>query len=233
MKVLAIDTATTCGVIGIGEHGRPVAEISLVSRENHSARLLPSVDWLLTMAGWKIEEIDGFGVTLGPGSFTGLRVGLSTIKGLAWALKKPVAGLNSLEVLACQVRAEREILVPMLDARKGRVYGAAYRWSEGSVETLLPPGDVPVSELISGLRGSSLLCFGEGARKYRAEIEAVGRSDVAFAPPEYDLPRGATISRVTFEALSRSETLDIGPVEPTYLRASEAELKRKEAEATS
>jgi tRNA threonylcarbamoyladenosine biosynthesis protein TsaB len=231
MKVLAIDTATSCGVVGIGEDGRPVAEVSLVSKENHSARLLPSVDWLLRMAGWKIEEIDGFGVTLGPGSFTGLRVGLSTVKGFAWTLGKPVAGLDSLEVLAAQFPAERGTVVPMLDARKGRIYGAAFRRNGARMETRLPSSDLSVQELLAMIQGE-VVCLGEGARKYRTEIEASGRTDVTFAPPEYDLPRGATIARMAFEALSAGRTLDLHRAEPAYLRASEAELKRKGLEAT-
>jgi tRNA threonylcarbamoyladenosine biosynthesis protein TsaB len=227
MKILSIDTATSCGVVGIGESGRPVAEVSLISRENHSARLLPSVDWLLRMAGWKLDEIDLFGVTLGPGSFTGLRVGLSTIKGFAWTTEKPTVGLDSLEVLAAQLSTDHATLVPMLDARKGRVYGAAFRRAGGRLETLLPSADLPVEELLSQVPGD-VVCFGEGARKYRTIIESTGRTNVTFAPPEYDLPRGATIVRLTLEAFSGGRRLDLHRAEPTYLRESEAERKRKE-----
>lgn len=227
MKVLAIDTATACGVIGLNEDGRPVAEVSLISQETHSARLLPSIEWLLKTADWKMTDIDGFGVTLGPGSFTGLRVGLSTIKGFAWALRKPVAGLNSLCVLASQYRDERFSIVPMLDARKERVYGAAFRWRGNALETAVPPCDVPAGELISQIQ-EAVVCFGGGARKYKSAIESMRRNDVTFAPLEFDHPRGATISRLAFEALSKGETLDIYSAEPIYMRMSEAELKRRE-----
>jgi tRNA threonylcarbamoyladenosine biosynthesis protein TsaB len=228
MRVLAIDTATSCGVVGIAEDGRPVGELSLISRENHSARLLPSIDWLLSMAGWRIEEIDGFGVTLGPGSFTGLRVGLSTVKGLAWALNKPVAGFGSLEILAAGAAHDGTKLVPMLDARKGRVYGGAFQNDGTRLETVLPTADLPVADLIRSIEGP-LLCLGEGARTYRAEIEKLGRGDLSFAPLELDLPKGATIARLTGEALLRGETIDIRRAEPAYLRASEAERKQNEA----
>jgi tRNA threonylcarbamoyladenosine biosynthesis protein TsaB len=230
MKILAIDTATSCGVIGLSENDRPVAEVSVVSKETHSARLLPSIDWLLRTVGWSLGEIDGFGVTLGPGSFTGLRVGLATIKGFAWSLKKPVAGLHTLTVLGSQYRAESKVIVPMLDARRDRVYGAAFRWDRGGLKTLFPPSDLPAAELVSNL-SEPIVCLGEGARKYRSAIEQSGRKDVEFAPLEYDLPRGGTIARLAFEALSKGETLDIYKAEPAYMRASEAELKRKEADS--
>jgi tRNA threonylcarbamoyladenosine biosynthesis protein TsaB len=227
MKVLAIDTATACGAVGLTENGRLIAELSLVSHETHSARLLPGVEWILKRVGWKIDEIDGFGVTLGPGSFTGLRVGLSTVKGFAWALKKPMVGLSSLEVLASQYRDEKVFIVPMLDARKERVYAASFRWENDRLETILPACDLPAAEFISGISGNVVL-LGEGSRKYQSSIQALQRTDVTFAPLEFDLPRGATIARLTYEALLRGATLDIYQAEPTYLRASEAELKRRE-----
>jgi tRNA threonylcarbamoyladenosine biosynthesis protein TsaB len=225
MKVLAIDTATSCGVVGLAENGRPVAELSLVSRETHSARLLPGIEWLLKSAGWTIAEIDGFGVTLGPGSFTGLRVGLSAVKGLAWSLRKPVAGLSSLEILADQYRGEGVTIAPMLDARRDRVYCAAYRWNGDKLAILRPPSDSSAPEFVRDLTGP-VVCFGEGARKYRGAIEAIGKNGVIFAPAEYDLPRGTTAARLASEALARGETLDIYRAEPLYLRPSEAELKR-------
>ncbi|MFH1262070.1 MAG: tRNA (adenosine(37)-N6)-threonylcarbamoyltransferase complex dimerization subunit type 1 TsaB [Pseudomonadota bacterium] len=225
MRVLAIDTATSCGVLGLAENGRPVAELSLVSRETHSARLLPAIEWLLKTIGWTIAEIDGFGITLGPGSFTGLRVGLSTVKGFAWSLSKPVAALNSLEILTHQYREDRVTIVPMLDARRDRVFCAAYRWNGDRLVVLRPPSDSSAPEFVSALEGP-VVCFGEGARKYRGAIEAVGKDSVIFAPTEYDLPRGTTAARLASEALSRGETLDIHRAEPIYLRPSEAERKR-------
>ncbi len=228
MKVLAIDTATSCGAVGLNEDGRPVAELSVLSQETHSARLLPGIEWILKTAGWSIGEIDGFGLTLGPGSFTGLRVGLSTIKGFAFALRKPVVGLGSLEVLASQYQDGNATIVPMLDARRERVYGAAYHWDHGALVASISPCDIAATDLIRKIEGA-VVCLGEGARKYASAVESLGRHNVSFAPIEFDLPRGSTIAQMTYRALVEGRTLDIHHAEPAYMRASEAELRKKEA----
>ena len=143
--------------------------MTLRSRETHSARLLPGIEEVLSSAGVTLREIDLFGVTIGPGSFTGLRVGLATAKGFAWAHQKPLVGVSSLEVLVQHARASAgpsDTFVPMLDARKGRVYGAAYQWRNNQLVCLLPPADVDAAHLLQQVASTAtqapgrMICFG-------------------------------------------------------------------------
>src|SRR5262249_7328147 len=148
MKILAIDTSSRCGVVGISEDGELLAEVMLRSQETHSARLLPSIEWVLRMSNLTLDDLDGFGVVTGPGSFTGLRVGLATIKGLAWAKKKPVVALHSLEVLVQPFVHTSRLIAPMLDARKGRVFAALYRWGDGKLNEVLAPTDTEAKKVV-------------------------------------------------------------------------------------
>jgi tRNA threonylcarbamoyladenosine biosynthesis protein TsaB len=227
MKVLAVDTSSRCGAIGIFDDGEALAELSLVSNENHSCRLLPGIEWLLRSLHLALADMDGFGVVTGPGSFTGLRVGLATVKGFAWSLGKPVVGLSSLEVLARGVPEGSCSVAPMLDARKERVYGAVFRFRGSTPEVLRPPADIEAAALIRDVRGE-ILCLGDGARKYEKEIRAAGGDRVRFLPRAFDLPRGIVLARMAHESLQRGEALPVGEMEPCYLRLSEAEVKAKE-----
>ncbi|MFH1018370.1 MAG: tRNA (adenosine(37)-N6)-threonylcarbamoyltransferase complex dimerization subunit type 1 TsaB [Pseudomonadota bacterium] len=223
MHVLAVDTSTRCGAVGIAKDGIPIAEISLLSQENHSARLLPAIDWVLEAARLTLAEIDGFGVVTGPGSFTGLRVGLATIKGLAWAERKPVAALESLRVLAQAFVSTDRSVVPMLDARKGRVWAAVYRWSGGQLITSVPPADVSVTDLMARLPEGAVF-LGDGARRYGEEIRSALGETALFAPAWFDVPRGGIAAAMAWESIRNGETSDIVSLEPNYLRLSEAEL---------
>ncbi|HLG20112.1 MAG TPA: tRNA (adenosine(37)-N6)-threonylcarbamoyltransferase complex dimerization subunit type 1 TsaB [Bdellovibrionota bacterium] len=223
MRVLAIDTSSRCGCVGISEDGAPLGELALLSKEAYSASLLPSIEWLLSQLRLTISDIEAFGVTMGPGSFTGLRVGLSTIKGLAWAAKKPVTGLTSLEVLAHNFLQPGIFLAPMLDARKGRVYGAVYRWTDDRLETVVSPRDTEAAQLLRE-RPGPVVCFGDGARKYKNELEQLKSPAIRWIGSEADIPRGLVLARLAHEQLSQGLTVDIHSVEPIYMRPSEAEL---------
>jgi tRNA threonylcarbamoyladenosine biosynthesis protein TsaB len=217
MKVLAIDTSTSCGVVGLSVDGQPIGEVSMVSNEAHSARLLPSIDWLLKTCGFTLQDVDGFGVTLGPGSFTGLRIGLSTVKGFAWSTRKPVVGLRSLDILARQCPMTEVSILPMLDARRSEVYGGIYRWKNHLLETVVEPVDRSVESFLKDLDGPAIV-LGEGARRYRGQIETLAKGRVQFLSEEFDVPHGATLAKMAHDALARGETLDIEKAEPMYLR---------------
>jgi len=121
MKILAIDTSTPSESIALLEDDQLIAELTTCIQKTHAERLLPSIKTLLDNIGTKLEHIDGFALAIGPGSFTGLRIGLSTIKGLAWSLNKKVAGISTLEALAMNLPYSDKPVCPMLDARKKEV----------------------------------------------------------------------------------------------------------------
>jgi len=130
MRVLGIDTSTSCGAVGLIDDERVICEYLLDIPVTHSERLLGAIELVLRDARCAIEDLDGWAISLGPGSFTGLRIGVSTVKGLAFATQKPVAGISTLDVLASQTSPTPFLICPILDARKGEVYTAFYRYDE-------------------------------------------------------------------------------------------------------
>jgi tRNA threonylcarbamoyladenosine biosynthesis protein TsaB len=132
MKVFGIDTSTSCESVGLIDDGEVISDYLLNLPVTHSERLLGAIEFVLREARCPIENIDGWAIALGPGSFTGLRIGVSTVKGLALATGKPVAGVSILDVLASQIAPTPHLICPILDARKQEVYTAFYRYEEGS-----------------------------------------------------------------------------------------------------
>ena len=131
MRILGVDTSTSCGSLGLIDEDGVIAEYALFREETHSARLVPAIQALLREARININEIDGMAISLGPGSFTGLRVGLSAVKGLALATEKLVVGIPTLDALASNLPFTPYLICPILDARKGEVYTALYKDGEG------------------------------------------------------------------------------------------------------
>src|SRR3989304_2738806 len=138
MKILAIDTSTPSESIALLEDDQLIAELTTCIQKTHAQRLLPSIKTLLDNIGTKPEHTDGFALAIGPGSFTGLRIGLSTIKGLAWSLNKKVAGISTLEALAMNLPYSDKPVFPMLDARKKEVYAAVYKCNKKYGRTIRP-----------------------------------------------------------------------------------------------
>jgi len=224
MLVLGIDTATPIGSIGLIEDDMVIAEYVLNVVETHSARLMPALDDMLRRASVDRSEIDAIAVTRGPGSFTGVRVGVATAKGLAFALKKPIIGVISLDVLAFNLRFHGGIICPMLDARRGEVYAAIYRGGEDELrrtsDYLCSPAD-DVLDLID----EPALFSGGGARRYRETIERRLGGMANFADHVFDLPRGSVVAMLGLERLRRGESDELFSFVPLYLRRPEAEVK--------
>ncbi len=230
MKILAIDTATEVGAIGLSENGKPVAEISFATREAHSSRLLPAVNSLLVVNQWTLEEIDGFGVSLGPGSFTGLRVGLATIKGLALALEKPVVGLNSLEALAHPLCPSPANIVSLIGSQRGRVYVEVFRSGNRYLETVQPLEEVALGQLLDR-SGEKLIWIGPGVLKYREEIAERGKNKTWSLTSNYHSPRGFAVAELAHREFERNQRLDLFSAQPVYVKPLEAERALRERTA--
>ena len=141
MRVLALDTATEIGAIALVEGDTLLAQTQLRVEKTHSKNLWRAIRFLLAETGWGLEQIDLWAVSTGPGSFTGVRIGLATVKGLAWVTQKPVIGVSTLEVLALSVTPTPYLICPILDARRQEVYFAFYRYtSAGAVRMVREPG---------------------------------------------------------------------------------------------
>jgi tRNA threonylcarbamoyladenosine biosynthesis protein TsaB len=223
MKILAVDTATKSCSVAIIDAGSLSAELTTLRDQTHSKHLMELIHKGLGMSGISVAEIDGLAVTIGPGSFTGLRIGVSTIKGLAHALDKPVVGISSLDVLAWQCADRSYLICPMLDARKGEVYSAMYRYSD---DTLSPksPGNASAPEAALQKIKEPCVFIGSGAQLYRRNISTVLGDLAHFAPKSQNIIRSSSVAFLSMERFETHDTVAVADLVPHYIRKSDAEL---------
>ena len=226
MKYLTIDTTTKVTAVSLAEDGSLIAEAFLHTSKKHSERLIPMLDQLLRAASWTLRELEMIGVVRGPGSFTGIRIGIATAQGLAQVLKLPLLAVLSLDALAWAGLGRSEDIVPILDARKNEWYTARYRWAKGTekAECLTLPQAIPKDLWLEQLRGLNRpICFvGDAAAKSKMQIkEVLGEKGVIL--PEYvSLPRGAYAARAIWQRWQETGVGEL--VVPLYIRFSEAEV---------
>ena len=230
-RILAVDTATRCCSAAVQVGGRLAAETVVRSDRTHSEHLLGMIQEVLKLAGLTVQAIDGMAVSIGPGSFTGLRIGISTIQGLALAGGIPCVGVSSLEVLACAGLPWPQDIWALMDARKGEVYAGRFREREGCLEPLAPEQVRPL-EAVLGAVDSPHLFIGDGAERYQDRIRSTLGELARFAPPERNFPRAGTLARIAQPRLAESAgAFDAGLLVPSYLRQPEAELRNRCAPA--
>jgi tRNA threonylcarbamoyladenosine biosynthesis protein TsaB len=226
MRILALDTASACGSVAVGDGERLLAEILMGRQETHSRHLMQLVDRALHMAGLALHEIDGFGITVGPGSFTGLRIGLSTLKGLAAVTGKPLAAISSLEALALQCSSAEGDICSMLDARNQEVYVGRYRLADGLPRAVAPETAAAPETILAGLQETVCLFVGDGALRYRAMIEAAMGPRAAFALPFQNVIRASSVWYLSRMKFASGQAVDASDLVPKYLRRSYAKPQK-------
>jgi tRNA threonylcarbamoyladenosine biosynthesis protein TsaB len=221
MKVLAIETSTLMGSVAVVEERAILCELTLHVAETHSSQLMPAIDYVLKTAGCSPDGIDAFAAALGPGSFTGLRIGLSTMKGLAVAASKPLVGIPTLEAMAWAFPYCPYVICPMLDARMKEIYAARFRAGSGNISRLSEDLVLPVPALLKDADKETLF-FGSGAERYREQISEI-MGDLAHFPSfEISGARASTVGFLALEKLEAGEIADIDAIEPLYIRESQA-----------
>ena len=218
MVVLALDTTARVGSCALARDGRVMIERSSDTAE-HASRLPRDLMTLLNEAGVDLADIDVFAVATGPGSFTGLRIGIATMQGLAFAGAKPLIGISTVDALAHEADAPRA--ATWIDAWRGEVYAALY--DEGRL-TRGPAVSRPSDEL-DAIRGVPTRFIGDGAAMYREQIERAMGAQAIFANPVAPLLAG-TVARLADEAARRGECPPPHAIRPLYVRRSDAELTR-------
>lgn len=234
MFILAVETSTLSGSVALieappGGNGSPrekvLGETTVSTPETHSARLMPAIDRLLHETSLDIRQVQGIAVGLGPGSFTGLRIAVSTVKGLAYSLRVPVAGVPTLEALARNVPYARMQVCPVLDARKKEVYAALFGGDgEGRLERLTEDQVLSPEDLCLRI-GEKTLLVGNAVETYGELFRERLGNLALFAPPELSAPRAAIVARLSLSHFREGRTLDLSSFTPLYLRRSEAEIR--------
>ena len=229
MLVLGLDTATWLTSVGLMRDGRVLAEESRQVRTGHTDILLPLVHQLVSRADVGLSELDGIGVSIGPGSFSGLRVGLSTAKGLCYALGLRLVGVPTLEALATTVDGWQGRLCVLLDARRKEVYAAVFaRDQHRGLRRLSPDMVVAPDELWPHITPPCLF-VGDGAEAYQELIRDRYGDAARFVPWTDCHSSGAAVARLALPRLRAGESDDVATLVPRYVRLSEAERKRRQA----
>ncbi len=222
MKILGIDTSTPIGSVALIDDDNLVAEHTLNIVQAHSSRLMPAIDTVLKWSDITAADLDGCAVGVGPGSFTGVRIGVATIKSLCYALDKPIVGVSTLEAVAYNLRWTNGVICPLFDARRSEVYGAIFEggteWQRLTEELCLPidafldrldtrtSTDCPINFV-----GDGLLMYGEAVRERLGER-------AQFADVIFNVPRGATIAYLGAQRLQHGESDSYWTLVPNYVR---------------
>lgn len=228
MRILAVDTATKSCSVAIVANKHLLAEETLVSDQTHSKHLMEMINKVIDLSGLTLSDLDGFAVTSGPGSFTGLRIGISSIKGLAAASGKPVVGVSSLAALALQAYFSSYLICPLIDAHRGEVYCARYRFARAGFEGALLKKEtqeqvLPPDKAAGGISEPCIFA-GNGASIYQETIVDIVGELAHFAPPSHNTIRASTVAYLSMDRFERNDTDDTSSLVPSYIRKSDAEL---------
>lgn len=232
MLVLGLETATPWGSLALIDDEETVFEITLNAGKGGGEYLLSMLDKLLSRSARQIGDIGLIAVGIGPGSYTGIRVGLAAAKGLAEGLNIPARGINTLRIMAENARYSSEWVAPVIDARRGEVYAALYQSAGGELLEIESPMVVPVGSFAIRLAGlPGVLISGNGSRVYR-EAWMV-HSNLQIGPPDWDRPHAAAAARIGRREFDPEQPGDLMQLSPSYLRRVEAETRWEEGQCNS
>jgi len=227
MKILAIDTATRIAGVAVLDGITVLGESWLNSGQNHSRKLMPLLTGLLEHLEMSLADMDCLAVSTGPGSFTGLRIGIATVQGLALATGKPVAGVPTLDALAQNLPGYPGIICPILDARKDEVYTASYRWRGGRMERVGDYRALSPRELAGEMKEQDepVVFLGDGVFRYREQLTEILAEQATFGPGTANFLRPSAVALLGGERYLAGGAQSASSLRPFYLRASEAEVK--------
>ncbi len=238
MKILALGSSGTVATVALVEDDKVIAEYSTNYKKTHSETLLPMLDEITNRVGADLDDIDLIAVGAGPGSFTGLRIGAATAKGLALALDKPVIPVPTCEGLAYNMWGFDGLICPIVDARRNQVYTGIYRISASLAETngalthILDQDAMDIHELINKLNEmDDKVCFvGDGVPIFKDTIAEEMNREALFAPPHLSHERAASIASLAMHYYNEGKAVMSDDFSPIYLRKSQAEREREKNE---
>ncbi|MEN8904587.1 MAG: tRNA (adenosine(37)-N6)-threonylcarbamoyltransferase complex dimerization subunit type 1 TsaB [Clostridiales bacterium] len=230
MKLLAIDTSTSCAGICIYEDNKVLAELNINNdKKTHSQKLIPYINNLLKEFGFKVSDFDIFAVTTGPGSFTGLRIGITTVKIFSYIYKKPLVGVTTLDTMVYNYHFSEKILCPIIDARNSQVYTSIYT-NNGHLDRITDYMAIHIDELIKILNNFNreIIFLGDGIDKHRDFLDKTIKSKCFFSPANLKFQKSSSLATLAYEMYLRGEVSNSFKLEPFYLRKSQAERIRDE-----
>jgi tRNA threonylcarbamoyladenosine biosynthesis protein TsaB len=225
MAILAIDTSTDLMSVAVVDEAAVLASYEVLAERPHAAELPQAVTRVLAAAGLTLPQIEALAIDLGPGSFTGLRIGLAFVKALAFATRRPVIGVPSLDVLAAGVPYAAGAICPILDARQRKLYAARYRAGEPGPVREVEPMLGSIDDVVGVAGQGPTLFLGDGLRVYRDVLTERLGARATFVPPELWLPRAATLGRLALPRLRAGQLDPARDLVPLYLHAMTAMIR--------
>ena len=228
MRVLGIDSSGLVASVAIVEEGNLLAEYTVNYKKTHSQTLLPMLDAVVSMLGMDLEGIDAIAVAGGPGSFTGLRIGSATAKGLGLALQKPLVRIPTVDGLAYNLWGCGDLVCPLMDARREQAYTGLYAFTPEGMEAVVPQCAVGIQEIISRINGIGrpVVFLGDGVPVFCNYIEGCCNVPFSYAPAHLNKQRAAAIASLALVYLKEGKTETAAGHRPDYLRLSQAERER-------
>lgn len=230
MKILGIDSSGLVASAAIADEKNIIAEFTVNNKQTHSQTLLPMIEKVVDMSGIELEQIDAIAISAGPGSFTGLRIGSATAKGIGLALKKPVVSVPTLEGLAYRVSVFDGIICPIMDARRNQVYTGIYKMDKGNLVCLSEQKAVDIHEIMEELEkyDEKVIFLGDGVEVQRETIEKEFKKEYCFAPIHLSKQSAAAVAVLGDIYFNQGKAEDAAEHKPIYLRKSQAEREREE-----
>ena len=230
MRILAIDSSAQVASAAVLSDEAVLAEYSVDYRKTHSQTLLPMIDEVLRMTETMKEDIGAIAVAAGPGSFTGLRIGAATVKGLAMVWNVPIVPVSTIAGLACNLAGNDDLVCPLMDARRGQVYTGVYGFNGSTIVEYVPDACLTIEPLIAKINelGRKVTFVGDALEVFRSKIEASVTVPYSFAPIHMAKQRAASVGWLGRKLLAEGRTVSTEEFVPTYLRISQAEREREE-----
>lgn len=230
MKLLVLDSSGLVASVALLEDERLIAEYTTGNKLTHSQTLLPMLDEIIRRTTFDMEDVDAIAVAMGPGSFTGLRIGAATAKGLGLALDKPVIPVPTVDGLAYQLFGVSSLICPMMDARRKQVYTGFYRFHGDHMEVVKEQCAQSVQDTLEQLKayGEPVIFLGDGVPVYRKEIEEAMGADAVFAPAHANRQRAGAVGALAEVYYRKGIWQSADAFAPEYLRKSQAEREREE-----
>ena len=230
MKILAIDSSSVVATVAITDEEKIIAEYSVNHKKTHSQTLLPMIEEIVKMAEINIDELDAIAVSGGPGSFTGLRIGSATAKGIAFAIKKPIIHIPTIDGLAYNMYGTNRIVCPIMDARRNQVYTGLYRFENDEFITIEAQSQKDIMDVIKSVNeiGKSVVFLGDGTSIYKEIITKNINVDCQFAPIHMNMQRASSVAALAVKYYNEGKVIESSEHKPDYLRKSQAERELEE-----
>lgn len=232
MIILSIDTSSSRGTIGISRDEDVLSEVSVDMHRTHLRSLIPTIDYVLGSCNYAIQNIDLLVVVLGPGSWSGIRIGVTTAKTMAYALEKPIVGICSLDALAYNLPFADRPVYPIIDAARSQVYYAGYRCCRATPERFVGYGLASITEFLANLEGIGIL-LGDGTLKHQLEMTTDLQSGISVAPPRISQMRVASIVEAGLDRFRKVGADDPFSLVPLYFQETSAKRAWSQNQSSS